>query len=38
MEFNWVVEFNCVVENLVRNRKEEKRTNYLFCFRMKDAK
>jgi hypothetical protein len=32
-----VVKFS-VVENLVGNKKEEKKTNYLFCFRTRDAK
>ncbi len=35
---NCVEKLNCVVENLVRRRKEKKRTNYLFCFTTRNAR
>jgi hypothetical protein len=35
---NCVEKLNCVVENLVGRRKKKKRTNYLFCFTMRNVK
>ncbi len=38
MLLNCVEKLNCVVENLVGRRKEKKRTNFLFCFTMRNAR
>jgi hypothetical protein len=35
---NCVVQFDCVVENLVERRKERKRTTCLFCFNTRNVR